>query len=136
MADNLTIHQQINALLIQRTKVLNVHNDILKDQLALASTLRDALEGADPEKLVDQIDGFIRSTKQAFNEAGNALVRGKEADVLAAKARFAADNNVDERRFSFFHRNSASLPQPAKFPSPLQTKASTELGNLPGRIHI
>ena len=74
----------------------------------------------DPEKLVEQIDGFMRSTEQAFNEAANALVRGKEADVLKAKARFAAEENVDQSRFSYFNRKGHDLPLPAP-PLPVPT---------------
>jgi len=92
LADNLTIHQQINSLLSQRTKVLSVHNDILKDQLALASTLRDSLEGAEPEKLVDRftevreaLDEVADSSRRTGQSMDSDFRRGAEGVVEAKK---------------------------------------------------
>ena len=92
MADNLKIHQQINALLAQRTKVLDVHNDILKDQIALASTLRDALDGAEPEKLVDRftevreaLNDVAKSSRQTGQSMDSDFRRGAEGIVEAKK---------------------------------------------------
>ena len=71
MADNLIIHKQINDVLKARTRVLSVHNDMLRDQVALAGTLNDALTGADPEELVDR----FTEIREALNDVSRTAER-------------------------------------------------------------
>lgn len=75
MASQLDTQRQINAILKERTGVLQEHSDILSAQVTQAAALQKAWEGASPKEIVDhveQLNAALNEAQKKFTESGDA----------------------------------------------------------------
>ena len=92
-ADNLKIQQQINAVLAERSRILDAQASRIADQVELAMQLCKALKCEEVDKTTERIEQLRSSLQSAAKDAGTAggSISSAMQDAAAAIAAAAAE---------------------------------------------
>jgi hypothetical protein len=94
-ADNLTIQQQINAVLSERSRMLDAQASRIADQVELALQLCKALKCEEVDRTVERLEEMRRSLASVGKAATDTTdgLRGGLDDTAKASAKVSADVN-------------------------------------------
>lgn len=111
-ADNLKIQQQINAVLAERSRMLDAQASRIADQVELALQLCKALKCEEVDKTTERIDQLRSSLQAAAKDAGTAggsisSAMRDAADAIAAAA--AAAEKLREKEIAEVEKSLKSL---------------------------